>query len=270
MEQNYKPLYDIVRKVGAILLSAVDVEDTVTEKGQACDLVTIYDKEVQDRLCTELKAAYPYCGIYAEEGDLCDIENKDSYFIIDPIDGTTNFVRGLHHSCISVGLWEKGEIIAAAVYNPYAGELFTAEKGRGAYLNGKAIHVTQADLPNSLVLLGSAIYYRETIPATLRYIEELFPSVLDLRRGGSAALDLCYVAAGKADLFFECCLRPWDYAAGSLILTEAGGMVSALDGTPLRFYDRCSVAGGNPNNYPALIELSQKIAKEPNMEGRIK
>ena len=83
-------------------------------------------------------------------------------------------------------------------------------------------------------------------------------------------MDLCYVAAGKADLFFECCLRPWDYAAGSLILTEAGGMASALDGNPLRFYDRCSVAGGTPNNYPALIEISKKIAKEPNMEGRIK
>ncbi len=270
MEQNYEALYTIVKNAGAVLLSAVDISNTVTDKGQACDLVTIYDKQVQDRLCKELKEAYPYCGIYAEEGDLCDIAQRDSYFIIDPIDGTTNFVRELHHSCISVGLWEKGEIVAAAVYNPFAGELFTAEKGRGAYLNGNALHVTDADLPHSLVLLGSAIYYRDTIPATLRFIEELFPITLDVRRGGSAALDLCYVAAGKADLFFECCLRPWDYAAGSLIVTEAGGTVSALDGTPLRFYDRCSVAAGNPNNYPALMELSHRIAQEADMKGRIK
>lgn len=270
MEQSYTALYSIVKQAGELMLSAVNIQDSVTEKGQACDLVTVYDKAVQDRLCAELRLAYPYCGIYAEEDDLCDIAQKDSYFIIDPIDGTTNFVRGLHHSCISVGLWEKGEIVAAAVYNPFAGELFTAEKGRGAYLNDAPIHVTDADLTNSLVLLGSAIYYRDTIPATLRFIEELLPVTLDLRRGGSAALDLCYVAAGKADLFFECCLRPWDYAAGSLILTEAGGMVSALDGTPLRFYDRCSVAGGTPNSYPALMELSRKIAQEPNIGGRIK
>ncbi len=270
MEQNYNPLYTIVKNAGALMLSAVDIGSYVTDKGQACDLVTIYDKQVQDFLCKELREAYPYCGIYAEEDDLCDIDERDSYFIIDPIDGTTNFVRDLHHSCISVGLWEKGEIVAAAVYNPFARELFTAEKGRGAYLNGKPLRVTEADLPNSLILLGSAIYYRDTIPATLRFIEELFPVALDVRRGGSAALDLCYLAAGKADLFFECCLRPWDYAAGSLIVTEAGGIASALDGSPLRFYDRCSVAAGNPNNYPALIELSRKIAGEPNMEGRIK
>ena len=244
MEQSYQALYTIVKEAGSLMLSAVNIRDTVTDKGQACDLVTAYDKAVQDHLCAQLKIAYPYCGIYAEENDLCDIEGKDSYFIIDPIDGTTNFVRELHHSCISVGLWEKGQIVAAAVYNPFADELFTAERGRGAYLNGNPIHVTDADLPNSLVLLGSAIYYRDTIPATLRFIEELLPCTLDVRRGGSAALDLCYLAAGRADLFFECCLRPWDYAAGSLIVTEAGGMVSALDGSPLRFYDRCSVAAG--------------------------
>ncbi len=270
MEQNYEVLYTIVKRAGAVLLTAVDISNSVTDKGQACDLVTIYDKQVQDRLCKELKEAYPHCGIYAEEGDLCDIARHDSYFIIDPIDGTTNFVRELHHSCISVGLWEKGEIVAAVVYNPFAEELFTAEKGRGAYLNGKPLRVTDADLSHSLVLLGSAIYYRDTIPATLRFIEELFPVTLDVRRGGSAALDLCYLAAGKADLFFECCLRPWDYAAGSLIVTEAGGIVSALDGSPLRFYDRCSVAAGNPNNYPRLMELSHRIAQETDMKGRIK
>lgn len=270
MEHTYEALYTIVKNAGELLLSAVNIADTVTEKGQACDLVTIYDKAVQDRLCKELQEAYPHCGIYAEEGDLCDIAQRDSYFIIDPIDGTTNFVRGLHHSSISVGLFSKGEIIAAVVCNPFAGELFTAEKGKGAFLNGTPLRVTDADLSNSLVLFGSAIYYRDTVPATLRFVEELFPLCIDFRRGGSAALDLCYVAAGKADLFFECCLRPWDYAAGSLILTEAGGLVSALDGSPLRFYDRCSVAAGNPNNYPGLIELSRRIAQEPDMKGRIK
>lgn len=262
-------LYTIVKSAGELMRSAVNIRDTVTEKGQACDLVTLYDRAVQDKVVRELKEAYPHCGIYAEEDDLCDIDH-DSYFIIDPIDGTTNFVRELHHSCISVGLWSKGEIVAAAVYNPFAEELFTAEKGKGAYLNGKPLRVTDPDLPNSLVLFGSAIYYRDTVPATVRFVEELFPLCIDFRRGGSAALDLCYLAAGRADLFFECCLRPWDYAAGSLIVTEAGGVVTALDGSPLRFYDRCSVAAGNPKNHPALIELSHRIAQEPDMKGRIK
>lgn len=265
----YRHMEDIVRQAGELLLSAHDIETSVKVKTLACDLVTVYDKAVQDFLCKELLAAYPDAGIYAEEEDLCDIEGKDRYFIIDPIDGTANFVRKLHHSCISVGLYEKGLIVAAVVYNPYAREMFTAVRGQGAYLNGERLNMPKADLNNSLVLFGSAIYYRETIPVTARLVEELLPRTLDFRRGGSAALDLCYLAAGKADLFFEACLRPWDYAAGSLMVTEAGGIVTALDGTPLRFYDRCSVAAGTEQNHSQLIQIAQAIAKEPHMEGQI-
>ena len=255
----------IVRQAGAIVLSAHDIGESVQSKGLACDLVTKYDSAVQAFLREELLEAFPDAGFYGEEEDVCDISGKRRYFIVDPIDGTTNFIRGLHHSCISVALCEEGEIVAAAVYNPYLDEMFTAERGKGAFLNGERLQITQPTLDNSLVLFGSAIYYRETVPATLRFVKELFPRVLDFRRGGSAALDLCYLAAGKADLFFECCLRPWDYAAGSLIVTEAGGTVTALDGTPLRFFDRCSVAAGNSKNHAELIEISQKIAKEPNI-----
>ena len=266
----YQAMHSIVLQAGQRLLEATDIGSTVESKGLPCDLVTAYDRRVQEDLQENLLKAYPDAGIYAAEGDLRDISGKRRYFIIDPIDGTTNFIRGLHHSCISVGLWDEDHIEAAAVYNPYAGELFTAQRGKGAFLNGSPLQVTQAPLEESLVLFGSAIYYRETVPATLRFVEELFPKVLDFRRGGSAALDLCYLAAGKADLFFECCLRPWDYAAGSLIVTEAGGVVSALDGTPLRFEDRCSVAAGNLSNYPALMEVSKKISAEPQMKGRIR
>ncbi|MBR4308369.1 MAG: inositol monophosphatase [Oscillospiraceae bacterium] len=265
----YRAMEEIVRQAGELLLSAHDIETSVKVKTLACDLVTVYDKAVQDYLCKELLAAYPDAGIYAEEEDLCDIDGKTRYFIIDPIDGTANFVRQLHHSCISVGLYEEGKIIAAVVYNPYAREMFTAALGQGAYLNGQRLHMTQVDLDHSLVLFGSAIYYRETVPATIRLVEELLPRVLDFRRGGSAALDLCYLAAGKADLFFEACLRPWDYAAGSLMVTEAGGIVTALDGSTLRFYDRCSVAAGSNINHPTLIQIAQAIGQEPTMKGRI-
>ncbi len=265
----YRIMQNIVGEAGKIMLSAQNIQQSVESKGLPCDLVTYYDRAVQDFLLRELKRAYPDAGIYAEEEDLHDTAGRERYFIIDPIDGTTNFVRGLHHSCISVGLWAKGQIEAAVVYNPYLNEMFTAQRGAGAYLNGERLQVTQTDLANSLVLFGSAIYYRETVPATLRFVQELFPAVADFRRGGSAALDLCYLAAGKADLFFECCLRPWDYAAGSLIVQEAGGIVTALDGSPLRFEDRCSVAAGNGNNHPVLVALCERISGEPDMKGRI-
>ncbi len=263
----YQEIERIVKKAGEIFLGATEIQSS--EKTSACDLVTAYDTAVQDYLRKQLQKSYPQFGFYGEENDCRETEGKRGWFIVDPIDGTANFVRRLHHSCVSVGLLTDGQIDYGAVYNPYYDELFTAERGKGAFLNGEPIHVTDVPMENSLLLFGSAIYYRETIPATLRFVEELFPVTLDFRRGGSAALDLCYVAAGRADVYFECCIRPWDYAAGSLIAQEAGAIVTALDGSPLRFEDRCSVAAGNPKNYAQLIELSRKISAESDMEGRI-
>ena len=266
----YEKIASIVLRAGKLIKDAEHIEKSVKEKTSACDLVTEYDTAVQEQLRSELMAEYPQFGFYGEENDCCQTDGKIGWFIVDPIDGTANFVRGLHHSCISVGLLVDGQMEYGVVYNPYYDELFTAQRGKGAYLNGEPIHVTDVDMDNSLLLFGSAIYYRDTIPATLRFVEELFPRVLDFRRGGSAALDLCYLAAGRADVYFECCIRPWDYAAGSLIVQEAGGIVSALDGTELRFVDRCSVAAGNSKNYQELMALSAKIAAEPDMKGRIK
>lgn len=255
----YEIIAQIVRRAGATVLRAHDIERSVRQKTLPCDLVTEYDGAVQEQLRRELLAAFPDAGFYGEEEAEHDLAGKRAVFIVDPIDGTTNFVRHLHHSCISVGLCVDGKMEYGAVYNPYFDELFTAQRGCGAFLNGEAIRCTDADLAHSLVLFGSAIYYRETIPFTQALVCELLPDTLDFRRGGSAALDLCYLAAGRGDLFFECCLRPWDYAAGSLIAQEAGATVTALDGSPLRFVDRCSVAGGNANNYPALLERVEKI-----------
>lgn len=265
----YEIIADIVKRAGSIILGAHHIDEGVKEKSSACDLVTVYDTAVQAKLHSELLATFPEFGFYGEENDCCETEGKRGWFIVDPIDGTANFIRRLHHSCISVGLLIEGDMQYGVVYNPYYDELFTAERGKGAFLNGTPIHVSDVGVSDSLLLFGSAVYYRETIPATMRFVQELFPQTLDFRRGGSAALDLCYLAAGRADLYFECCIRPWDYAAGSLIAQEAGAIVTALDGTPLRFTDRCSVAAGNPKNYPELIRLSNRIAAEPDMKGRI-
>ena len=266
----YEVIAEIVKEAGRIMLEANDIQSSVQEKSSHCDLVTKYDPLVENFLRTRLLAAFPEAGFFGEEEETHQTEGKRSVFIVDPIDGTTNFVRGLHHSCISVGLWQDGQMEYAAVCNPYYDELFTAQRGMGAFLNGTPLRMTSVSLEDSLTLFGSAIYYRETLPATLRFVEELFPRCIDFRRGGSAALDLCYVAAGRADLFFECCLQPWDYAAGSLIVQEAGGIATALQGTPLRFFERCSVAAGNGINHPQLLALAEKISAEPDMEGRIR
>lgn len=260
----------IVREAGQLVLQAKNIANSVAQKGSPRDLVTEYDTRVQELLRRRLAEEFPRYGFFGEEEKQHDILGKEGFFIVDPIDGTTNFVRGLHHSCISVGLYVGGQMESAAVYNPYYDELYTAGRGRGAYLNGSKLQMKPSDLTESLVLFGSAIYYRDTIPATVRMVEELFPVTLDFRRGGSAALDLCYLASGGGDLFFETCLQPWDYAAGSLIVTEAGGVVSALDGRDLNLTAPCSVAAGNPVNHPQLIRIAQQILEEADMKGRIK
>ncbi|MBQ3356950.1 MAG: inositol monophosphatase [Oscillospiraceae bacterium] len=266
----YEIIEAIVRRAGGIILGAKHIDESVQEKSSHCDLVTKYDGMVQEYLREALLTAFPEAGFYGEEEEVHDIAGKSAYFIVDPIDGTMNFVRHAKHSCISVGLMKDGRMEYGAVYQPYTDEMFTAQRGRGAFLNGSRLKMRDVPLSESIAMFGSAIYYRDTIPATARLMQETLPLILDFRRSGSAALDICYVAAGRADVFFEACIRPWDYAAASLIAQEAGGVVSALDGTPLRYIDRCSVAVGSPSNYPELIRIAQRILQEPDMKGRIK
>ena len=230
----------------------------VFSKGHHADFVTEADIAVQSYLVDALQRAYPRAKFLAEEEDRHVLTDALT-FIIDPIDGTMNFIRGLHHSSISVALAVDGVVTHAVVYNPYYDEMFSAQRGKGAWLNGQRLHVTQHAVHDSLVLFGSAIYYRDTIPETLRFVEALLPNCLDFRRGGSAALDCCYVAAGRADLFFECRLCPWDYAAGGLIVTEAGGIATQLDGSPLALTQRGSVAMGNAVNHPELLAIARRI-----------
>ena len=197
-------LKDIVRSAGTTVRSAQDAAMGIREKSSHVDLVTLYDPMVQEFLRSRLMTLLTEAGFLGEEDATHDIAGRRQLFIVDPIDGTMNFIRGLHHSSISVALAVDGVVTHAVVYNPYYDEMFSAQRGKGAWLNGQRLHVTQHAVHDSLVLFGSAIYYRETIPETLRFVEALLPNCLDFRRGGSAALDCCYVAAGRADLFFEC------------------------------------------------------------------
>lgn len=251
-----KELCDIVQNAGNIVLSARDVEASVREKTGPRDLVTKYDLLVQEYLQKELLALLPEAGFLGEEEDACaDSTQKEWLFIVDPIDGTTNFVQGYHNSCVSVGLSHQGRMEYGVVYNPYDGELYSAERGKGAYLNGRPLHCQDHALDHSLLIFGSALYYRELVPETLRLFQLAFPLVQDVRRFGSAALDLCYLAAGRAGVFFECRLCPWDYAAASLIAQEAGCLVTQLNGTDLDLLHKCGVLAGSPKAYDALFRL---------------
>ena len=144
------------------------------------------------------------------------------------------------------------------VGEPELAKLYTAQRGKGAFLNGKPIRARDRELSRSLLIFGSALYYRELMGQTLDIFRAAFPLVQDIRRFGSAALDLCYLAAGKAGVFYECRLSPWDYAAGSLIAEEAGCRVTQLDGSPLVFDRKCSVLAGSPQAYDALAALIKK------------
>ena len=243
-------LSEIVRRAGKIILSAGDAADSVREKTGPRDLVTKYDTLVQSFLERELLSLLPGAGFFGEEGTQQeDLSSYEWLFIVDPIDGTTNFVQGFHNSCVSVGLMHRGQMEYGLVYNPYDGELYTARRGKGAFLGDRRIHCQDRPLDRSLLILGTALYYRELTGQTLGILNDLFPRVQDVRRFGSAALDLCYLAAGRAGVFYEARLSPWDYAAGSLIAREAGCIVSALDGSPLDYERKCSLLAGSPTAY---------------------
>ena len=248
-------IMDVVRRAGEMVLSAHDIAAGTHEKTSAADLVTEYDLAVEAFLKEQLPPLCPGAIFFGEE----EAENADPSrgwaFIVDPIDGTTNFVRGLRQSAISVALARDGQVEYAVVFDPYKNEMFSARRGGGAFLNGAHIHVSGKPLAEGIFGMGTAIYRREYLEPTMRVTEQLFRRACDFRRLGAAALDLCDVACGRVELFFEYSLCPWDFAAGSLIITEAGGHISTLQGGPLALTERCSVWASNDVNKDILREL---------------
>ena len=219
------------REAAALILEAHDV---LTEnKGGRRDVVTEYDRRVQEKLIAGLGAAVPGARFFCEENDRRDDLGAERVFIIDPIDGTMNFVHGFHHSCISAAYMHNGEIRAAAIYNPYVSELFTAVKGEGAHLDGRPLRVWDGALADSVICCGTAPYDVSLTDRGFALMKKAFLAGLDIRREGSAALDLCSAAAGRTGAYFELGLSLWDYAAGKLIVEEAGGVCCTLDGAAL-------------------------------------
>ena len=203
----------------------------VSRKGPS-DFVSTADVKAEKVLRQELLKARPRFGFLLEDGGEIKGEDGHHRWIIDPIDGTTNFLHGIPHFAISIGLEMDGEIIAGLVFNPIVDEMYYAEKGKGAFLNDRRLRVSARDsLADALLATGIPFRGRPGHAPFLAELERVMPQVAGVRRAGTASLDLAYVAAGRYDGYWEKGLQPWDVAAGILLVREAGGFVSDFDGT---------------------------------------
>lgn len=245
MDDKLKSICDLVRACGQFIKDADRSRLHVDAKSGHANFVTEYDKQVQERLRVGLRATMPEAHFVGEEGTTQAFAPHGKFFIVDPIDGTTNFIKDYHYSCVSVALVVDNSAEFGVIYNPYVDEMFYAQRGCGAFCNGKRLHVSEESLENAIVVFGTAPYREELNEKTFKLAYAYFKKALDVRRSGSAALDICAVAAGRAELFFELSLSPWDHAAGGLVVEEAGGLVTDCDGNAL-VYDRpCSVLACN-------------------------
>ena len=224
-----------IRQVIDLVRSAKDLIENremaghVKEKGRS-DYVTQVDVAVQDYLKKELYSLAPDIQFLGEETGLQEISG-DRCWILDPVDGTTNLIHDYRHSAISLGLCCRDEIVMGIIYDPYHEELFSAEKGKGSFLNGQPIHVSESEtLSETIIAFGTYAYRRELADANFARFRRVFDQCQDIRRIGSAALELAYTACGRQGGFFEPYLNPWDYAAGLLLVREAGGRVSDFEG----------------------------------------
>jgi len=242
------------RRAGNLIHRSADKIDhlTITKKSHA-DFVSEVDSIAEQTIIQTLLEAYPDHAILAEESGTQG--ESEFTWIIDPLDGTTNFLHGLPQFAVSIALRHKGIITQAVVYDPTKNELFTATRGRGAFLNDKRLRVTKRiHLADSLIGTGFPYTRFEHLDAYLAILKDLMQQTSGLRRPGSASLDLAWLAAGRYDGFFETGLKPWDIAAGCLLITEAGGMVSDLSGNDT-YLDSGHICAGSPEIHPQLLQV---------------
>jgi len=226
---------DLSRAAGDILNHYATRDKLVEFKGQA-NLVTVADKESEELIIGGILARYPTHSILAEESGATQ-PGAPVQWIVDPVDGTTNFAHGYPFYCVSIAVEENGKPICGAVYDPVRDEMFTASAGGGAFCNGERLRVSTVDrLSQALLITGFPYNFRERIDTVMDQFRKFLVASQAVRRGGSAALDLCYVAAGKLDGFWELNLQPWDTAAGRIIVEEAGGLVTDFNGGPFSIF----------------------------------
>lgn len=241
----YEQIETIIREAGGMILSAHIEKNNIHQKTGPANFVTDHDVRIQKFLIEKLSRVMPDAGYYGEEdteGNKRSIEGK--VFFIDPIDGTTNFMFDYHNSCVSVGLAEDGAVIAGWVYDPYTNQFWSAERGQGAKLNGTRIVIEDKGLESGIAAFGCARYNEGD--GIFDILPDLFTHSLSIRNGGSAAIDLCRVASGSNVAYIEMLLQPYDYAAASVIIEEAGGVICQVNGSPITLDRGCSILAGTP------------------------
>ena len=260
MSQALHPMLNIAikaaRAAGAIINRAsLDIERLQVTAKSHNDFVTEVDQAAEQAIIDTILEAYPGHGILAEEsGRSQGAKHSEYVWIIDPLDGTTNFIHGFPVYAVSIALAYRGQVQQAVVYDPTRNDLFYASKGKGAYLNDRRIRVSKRTrMLESLIGTGFLFRKGDNFQRYMKMFEEVMVQCAGLRRPGAASLDLCYVAAGYLDGFFETGLSPWDVAAGSLMITEAGGLVGNFTGEPDFLYQR-EILAGSPRIYGQLVK----------------
>lgn len=248
---DHKQVIEIVKSTRRFVLDKRLV-DSVSMKGEA-DFVTQVDMSISEYVKTELAKLHPDIPLMSEENKVNPSES--TRWILDPIDGTTNLVFGYRMSSVSLALLEDGVITFGVVYDPYSGETFTAIRGEGAYLDGKRLSVIDRELKDSLIEFGAGSTRKYDADEAFALGKEVFKNALDLRRICSSALAVSYIAAGRINGYFEKVIKPWDYAAASLILEEAGGRIRNWAGAPIGYDAPTSIVAGSPKVCDALLEI---------------
>jgi myo-inositol-1(or 4)-monophosphatase len=250
------------RGASVINRASFDIDRLKVSEKQQNDFVTEVDRAAEQAIIEVLQTAYPDHAILAEEsGPSANLHDEnENVWIIDPLDGTTNFIHGFPQYCVSIALQQRGQITQAVVYDPTRNDLFTASKGGGAYLNEKRIRVAKRD-KMAEALIGTGFPYRDMqgLEQYIGMFRVMTQKCAGLRRPGAAALDLAYVACGRLDGFFEKGLQPWDVAAGSLLITEAGGIVGNFSGESEYIYHG-DVLAGSPRIFGQLVTLLSPFA----------
>lgn len=229
----------------------------ISQKGGYSNIVTSSDLAVQDFLCERLSQLLPGSGFLCEEKQVHDVSHEYTW-VIDPIDGTANYSRGIDQCAICVGLKHCDSMLMGVVYVPRTGEMFSAERGCGAFLNGKRIHISERPFEDAIICTAFSVYHKENTDVCSEIVREVFMQCNDFRRFGACAPELCYMAMGRCELYFEYQLCPWDFAAASLVVTEAGGVITDVEGKPLTCTESKGVIAANTRqNHERLLGIVQ-------------
>ena len=255
-------------KVISIVKDAVslvkNIRFEILEKGNSSNIVTTSDLKSQDFLVSKLKELIPGCGFYCEENDLQDL-SKEYVWVIDPIDGTTNYSRGINECAISVGLLHNKKCVLGVVHNIFLNECFSATINLGARLNGETVKVSNNPFEKGILCTAMSLYKKDLAKKCSDIIYDLYMKCNDYRRFGSCAIELCYLACGRCDLYFEIRVFPWDYAGAYMILKEAGGVIKGIDLNELSFDRPTPVIAAN--NFENLEVINETVNKYFDLKG---